>query len=537
MRSTVGGLWLGLMTLGLLVTSIASLAGPACAAELPSDVLEELERDPARLRKDFVLRRFKDVDPGAFAPLMRRLALDGELAWDLRARAVTMLDGAMESDVLEAFARTFQPSRVAADEWGDETFNILAQWLQREPSGARLIEPLLLPGERTGGLQPILAALAGRGVHDYLYFLHRRGYRFPVTAITALGDTDDQLTRQLLCWYVGDVRLVGMEQFLVDQIRSDRPNTYRTKVDRVVLAAFTAGIGEIIRQAVPKPPWLDDEATPKGLALLALGELLPAGSPIEDAALVDGLMAAASSNAAGTKRGQWQVAVDVLFFLRDRRVSLAPRAEAAAAEMVRQVLRRRGPLVPFVAAEELHRTAGVALPALTADETATIWQVAHSTLDAAFLGALGRAYPDDARRRSLVQHLLDLEDRATRDTLRVARCWGADIEGPGEWALAVAELGVVEAIDGVEAVLQTSWTDDAVRALVRYGAPGAPPLARFLRSDHGPRLERDLAVAAIRACAEHLPDEAWADLAGELATDRSLASAVDEVLRSQPLRQ
>jgi hypothetical protein len=160
------------------------------------------------------------------------------------------------------------------------------------------------------------------------------------------------------------------------------------------------------------------------------------------------------------------------------------------------------------------------------DERSRVWEIAAKTLNAAFLKAVVTRLPDPERRRALDGRLLDLGDRAARGTLRVVRCWGADIETPGDWATAVAALGLVAAVDDVEAVLDSAWTEQAVVALVTFGAPGAPALDRFLRSPTARRLDRDLLAHAIASCARHLPDGEWSTLLARLQSDPVLAAAI-----------
>jgi hypothetical protein len=159
---------------------------------------------------------------------------------------------------------------------------------------------------------------------------------------------------------------------------------------------------------------------------------------------------------------------------------------------------------------------------LGADEQARVWKVASKTLDAAFLKAVVDHLPDKQQREELEQRLLGLGDQAARGNLRVVRCWGADIETPGDWAAAVAALRLVEAIEDVEGVLDTSWPDEAVEALIRFGAPGAPALARFLYSPRSRRLDEDLRVRAIESCALHLPEDEWQSLLTHLESDTAL---------------
>ncbi len=176
---------------------------------------------------------------------------------------------------------------------------------------------------------------------------------------------------------------------------------------------------------------------------------------------------------------------------------------------MRQVLRKRGPLEPFVAVAKLNRTAGLPFPALGAEERTRVWQVASKTLDAAFLTAVVDHLPDKQQRELLEQRLLGLGDQAARGTLRVVRCWGADIETPGDWAAAVAKLRLVAAIDDVEGVLDSAWPEQAVEALIRFGAAGAPALGRFLVTSRARQIDDGLRVRAIQSCALHLPEDDW----------------------------
>ncbi len=506
----------------LLITDIAAGAG-----QTTETVVERIAGDPAVLRDQHLLRKLKKVEPEDYLPLMRRIAAEASLPWDVRTLALTLLDEQRDATVFAGFVRDFAPVEVAADEWGDEAFNLLAAWYPRTRGGDTVL-PLLIPDERRV-LRAVLQNLAGRGVHTYLRLLVEHGVRLEPADITALAETDDQHTRQLLCWYVGDRRLEGMQGFLVDQIGSPRASTYRSQADHLLLAVFTVGLTEVLRTSLPSPQWLDDDATPKGLALQSLGTLLPAGTPIAERELAASLLAVAQSNAAGKDRGQWQLSIDILRFLQARGEQLAERAEPTVAALIRQVLRRRGPLEPFVAAVALHRQTGVSLPQLSPEETAAIWEITTKTLNAPFLTAVVTVLPNAERRAELEQHLLGLRDKAVHDTLRVARCWGADIETPGDWALAVAELEISPAVEPVSALLDSSWWQQAVAALVRFGPQGTPALARFLQSDQAPSLEDQLQVAAIRSCAEHLPEPEWQALLEVLRSKHHLSDAIHEM--------
>ncbi len=491
---------------------------------LPDEsVLQKLADDPSTLRSTSMLRDLKTQDHASLAPLMRKITTDQSQAWDIRARAATYLSGPKNRTAVTDFSESFEPLTVARNPWGAETYQILAEWGSRSEFGQTAIGPLLIPTESPETVDRVLVALAGNGIHHYLSYLEDHDYIFRSSTVAALGETDDQLTRQFLCWWVGEHRPRAMAPFLLDQIGSPRSSSYRSQVDRVFLALFTAGIGELIRSAIPTPRWLQDDATPKGLALESLARYYPSGTLIDNSTVVDALVSATETNAAGKDRGQWQLAIDILLFLEQRKQPLAGRAEMAAGDMVRQVLGKRGPLEPFIAVAELNRRTDLSFPPLGADEQARVWKVASKTLDAAYLKAVVDHLPDDQQREQLERRLLGLGDQAARGTLRVVRCWGADIETPGDWAAAVAALRLVEAIDDVEGVLDTSWPDQAVEALIRFGAPGAPALGRFLLTSRSRQLDSDLRRRAIESCALYLPENDWQSLLALLESDPALA--------------
>ncbi len=267
----------------------------------------------------------KTTDYDSVRPLMQDIAAASSQPWDVRARALAYLSGEEDRVATSAFVRDFQPVTIAEDAEGADTFEVLAQWASHSPFGENIAGPLLLQPESPRLIDDILNGLAGGGIHHYLRYLDDHDYTFKNTTIAALGQTDDQLTRQFLCWWVGEHRPQGMAAFLLNQIESPRESSYRSQADRVFLALFTAGLAELIRSAVPTPRWLQDDATPKGLALESLARYYPAGATIPDQSAVKTLLGAASEDASGKDRGQWQLAVDILIIPRRTR-SAAGRA-------------------------------------------------------------------------------------------------------------------------------------------------------------------------------------------------------------------
>lgn len=496
----------------------------AAAAETPPPCALK----PDDLRNERVLRDLRIQGPGGCGPLVEAWASDHALSWTVRAAALTVLDARRQPAPWAVFARDFVPVEVARTADGAETFNLLASWLPAEGRERELVEPLLVPGEGASGVAAVLGALAGQPVHDYLRFLWSRGFAFPPDLVRRLAETDDQDTRRFLNWYVGQRPLAGMEGYLVDQVASARPNTFPGQGQRLFEAAATAGLSELIRAAERKPPWLGDDTTPRGLALRSLGARWPPGRPIPSREMAARLAGVAARDAAGADRGQWQPAADLVVFLLER--GEAPGAEVLRAldGLARQCLRRRGPLAPFSLAEETCRRFGVQFPRLGPDERASVWAITLTTLDARFLGAVSRALPDAARRKSLDEHLLAQGARAADGSLRVVRAWGAELEGPGEWCAAVAELGLLAAVPDVERVLATAWPGPAVAALIRFGPAGVPALGRFLVTPAAHQLKRPLCAEAIRACVAGLPAAEGEALLSALRADPVMAAAVRE---------
>ncbi len=521
----------GLILIFSLVLSPALALGENGSAQT---TVERLETDPGALRQMSRQHEFRGVDPTTYEPMMRRIALNTDLDWGLRARALTFLWSERHQDVYREFARQFDPVAVAATDRGAEAFNILSEWLGRPSASQQVIASLLLPEQHRPGVGPILDALAGRNIYEYLHFLYRHAYAFQPAEIEALAETDDQLCRQFLNWYVGHRHIEGMEDFLISQIASPRPSNYSSKLDRVLLTVLTAGIGELIRSAVPTPEWIDDEATPKGLALQSLGILVPVGSQGLNPALVDDLLAAAQTNSTGKKRGQWQLAIDILIFLDQHGVDLAGRADHVTNALVRQAIRKRGPLVPLIEVERLHRKSGIPFPLLTDEEQTTLWDVTFKTFDGDFLAAVSRAVPDQKRQADLREHLLGLSEEAIRGTLSTVRCWGADIERTDDWILAVAKLNITEAVKSIEKILEGwDWTDESIEALILFGPAGAPSLERYLRTPAADRLTTQKTIEVIRACRLNLSEADWTSLLLHLRTRQYLQEAADQVAREE----
>lgn len=246
--------------------------------------------------------------------------------------------------------------------------------------------------------------------------------------------------------------------------------------------------------------------------------------PVEVARIADG---------AATFNGDWQPAADLVVFLLERGEAPGAAVERALDGLACQCMRRRGPLLPFALSEETCRRFGLGSPRLTQAEQGSVWAITLTTLDARFLRAVSRALPDVTRRSLLADSLLARGARGARaadGSLRVVRCWGADLEGPGEWCGAVAELGLVAATPDVERVLATAWPGPAVEALVRFGPAGAATLSRFLVLPAARQVREGLRVDAIRACVEGLPEAEREALLSTLGTDPVMAAAAREAV-------
>jgi hypothetical protein len=457
------------------------------------------------LRSEASVRALRFRVPDGCTPRLEAWAGDRAQPWPVRAAALAALDADRQPAAFAAFSADFDPITVARSAGGAETFNILAAWFPPDSRARQAVEPLILSGPASPRVAEVLGILAGQPVHGYLGFLWSRGYALPAGLVRRLGATDDQDTRRFLNWYVGERPLTQMEDYLVEQVASTRPSTYPGQGRRLFEAAMTAGLSELLRAADRKPSWLGDETTPRGLALRSLGTFWPPARKIPDRETVSRLAGVAARDATGSDRGQWQLAADLLTFLLERGETPEPELERALGSLVRQCLRSRGPLQPFVLAEETCRRFRVPFPRLGPSEQEAVWAITLTTLDARFVGAVSRALPDAARRRRLEEHLLAQGARAADGSLRVVRCWGADLEGPGEWCGAVAELGFVAAIPDVERVLATAWPGPATSALIRFGQPGVPALRRFLLTPAARQLNKELRADAIRSCHAGLP--------------------------------
>jgi hypothetical protein len=457
------------------------------------------------LRSEAAVRNLRFRMPDECAPRLEAWVSDRAQPWPVRAAALAALDADRRPDAFAAFSGDFDPVAVARSAAGAETFNILAAWFPAGSRARQAVEPLILPGPSSPRVAEVLGILAGQPLHNYLCLLWSRGYPLPADLVRRLGATDDQDTRRFLNWYVGERPLAQMEDYLVEQVASTRPSTYPGQGRRLFEAAMSAGLSELLRAANRKPAWLGDETTPRGLALRSLGTFWPPARKIPGREMASRLAVVAARDATGSDRGQWQLAADLLTFLLERGETPGPELERALDSLARQCLRSRGPLQPFVLAEETSRRFGVPFPRLGPSEQEAVWAITLDTLDARFVGAVSRALPDAARRRRLEEHLLAQGARAADGSLRVVRCWGADLEGPGEWCGAVAELGLVAAIPDVERVLATAWPAPATSALIRFGQPGVPALHRFLLTPAARQLKKALREDAIRSCLAGLP--------------------------------
>jgi hypothetical protein len=432
---------------------------------------------------------------------MRELVSNTEEPWDIRVRALAFLDPDREVPAWDLFTTSFDATVVPRSEEGAAALAFLAEWARRVPPADSPLETILLPEGRPGR---VLQALAGRPAHEYLRLLHDRNLNIPVTEISGLAETDDQDTRRFLCWYVGERRIHRLIPFLVSQIAADRPNTYPSQARRMFEAVFTAFLSEVIRAAAAEPEWLAEKASPKGLALSSLEKMVPKGEARWNTELTTQLLAAAQRSAGSKETADWTLSGRILLFLYDRGVSLDGRAEKALEMLARQILRRRGPTEAFILADVVHTRTGLSLPEFTKEEHQQAWDWTLKTLEPTFLSAVMRALPDPELEQRFRSHLLALGPKAANGSLHMVRTWGADIEGPGDWALCVAAFGIEEALENVESVLQTSWRVDAIRALVKYGADGAPALERLLYSDEVLMIPSQELLPAVESCLEHL---------------------------------
>ncbi len=498
-RHRHGGLPLATMPAAALVLAFGAASAAAAEAPAPCNLTV------SDLRSEAAVRTLRFRMPDGCTPRLEAWAGDRAQPWPVRAAALAALDPDRQLAAFTAFSGDFDPIAVARSAGGAEAFNILAAWFPPDSRARQVLEPLILPAPTSPRVIEVLGVLAGQPVHGYLAFLWSRGFALPADLVRRLGATDDQDTRRFLNWYVGDRPLAQMEDYLVEQVASTRPSTYPGQGRRLFEAAMTAGLSELLRAAQRKPSWLGDETTPRGLALRSLGTFWPPARKIPDREMASRLAGVAARDATGSDRGQWQLAADLMTFLLERGETPGPELERALDSLARQCLRSRGPLQPFVLVEEDCRRFGVPFPRLGPSEQEAVWAITLKTLDARFIGAVSRALPDAVRRRRLEEQLLAQGARAADGSLRVVRRWGADLEGPGEWCGAVAELGLVAAIPDVERVLTTAWPAPATSALIRFGQPGVPALRRFLVTPAARQLKEQLRKDAIRSCLASLP--------------------------------
>ena len=490
----------------------------------------ESEADPKLLREHAFrahVRRFQQPA----VPLMRRLASDPKQPWDIQAEALGLLHQSSSPEAWDAFIEGFDALVVARGPEGAATFNALARNVPTWGREKKTLIGLIAPGAGSPGARPILAALAGRGISDYLHRLHRLDYRFDKLELRALARTEDEDTRRFLFWYVGTRRMEGMESFLVSGIVAPRPNSYRSHGGRLLEETMKGGVVGLLSLGRKDMAWKDADQTPKGWALWALGELTPRGRRLPPGLGVQ-LLTVARSLAPGEDRAEWGLASDIMIFLLEHDEPLQRRSEDVLASLVYQALRKNGPVEPFAAAERVSREAEIAFPRLDPGEKDRLWDTAMESLHGPFLAALARSVPNPAREKELKSELRALKDRAVKGSLRRSRCWGCEVEGPADWALAVASLGMTDLRDDVEKVLNLGWGEEnAVRALVAYGEAGAPALIEFLQSRHVNRLDEGPMILAIRHCLQHIAPEAREDFVAALLKEPYTDDATRRVLR------
>jgi hypothetical protein len=503
-------LWsLLLFTVWFVILSL----GVAQAKNKGPEELLQLEENPSRLRLSDVRKQLPRLERQSYIPLMRKFMLTASLPWDIRTQAYILLGRDRSKQDIKNFTSVFNPLEAAASAEGTETFNTLAKWYRETRPRPNAVVPLIFPGSEMSGVNAILKVLAGKNVHEYLWALYLNGYRFQPVSIEALAETDDQLTRKFLNWYVGAVHLDSMQGYLVDQLQSSRPNKYPSQTGRYVVAFLTLFISEVMSAMDENPPWLGWNTTPKSLALQSLAVFNPPGKKIKNRQLAENLMKEAKYNASGKDRGQWQLTIDIMCFFQKRHELYPGHGDAVLDSMVRQALTKCGPLKPFVAAEEIHQLSGIPFPLLQPEDKEKIWKITRKTFDAKFLASVVRALPNEKSEDELTRYLLSLQNKAVKGSLRESRCWSAPVEDKDDWALAVGELGLIEAIPSLEKMLYGSTSEGMVTALGRMKEYGAPVLDNFMRSDNAQRLKKSARIEAIQACKDYLPKADWHSLA------------------------
>jgi len=523
-------------TAGILVICIWIFMMDAVGSDkpVPEELLERCRKNPTILRRTPVYRDFDKYSPESYTPLMQAIVADNTQPLDVRARALLLVPFEKSPGLYETFAREFKPEEAAGAEDGAKAVNFLAKKIYGRRQTAGFVRHLILPGENLSGVGVILKALAGRPCHDYLHMLYGQGYSFSSHQLRLLSMTSDQATRRFIYWYIGDKNIAVMERFLSSEIASSRPSTYGGRGLRLLLMAFTGGMSELMRAALPPPDWLDEEKTPKDLALASLGQLIPLETSISHPEITENLLKAAVSSAESDEVEDYRLAANILLFLYARKADLRqPAARKALASLARLIPQEDARNETFALAQQVHGETGIPLPNFSKDEIASIWNRAFKTLNWRFLGAVVRAFPDPEREKALAQHLLDLGEKAQSGRLRFPsknETWLC-IHDSGDWSLCAAELHIEKAVPLMEKILDSYCREDAASALMRFGPAGLPVLTRFLMTKNVGLLKKDVRKEAVRICVQNLAPDAVPDFMLKLLGNPGIRVVARDVLQ------
>jgi hypothetical protein len=501
-------------------------------APVPEELLARCRRDPTVLRKDGTYRDFRKYDMSPGYETFRNIAADSALPPDIRARALLLLPYETATEQYLKFGREFSAVTAARTVEGAAAINFLSREVFGENRVAALARELILPGPDMKGVGTILQSLSGQACHDYLHMLYAREYPFQPEQIRLLAATPDEATRRFLYWYVSKAEMAGMERFLAREIASAKPSTYGGRWMRLVLMAFTAGVSELMRAALPPPDWLDDDKTTREVALESLARLVPAGTQVQEGVLKP-LLDTARESAASDEEEDYRLAAAVLMFLHDRAAPLEPGGRVALAALARLVPDEDARNETFVLAVKVHQRTGLPLPTYSQEEVDLFWDRAQKTLNHEYLAAVVAVWPDSRRRAQLTEHLLEQGAKAARGNLRFPaknETWLC-VHDAGDWSRCVAALKVEQALPLLAGVLQTSWADDAARALMTFGPAGLPPLKEFMVTSRAGELMGDERRDCIRFCIGQLTAREGADFARALLDNPPTRRLVREVLQ------
>jgi|GEM_PF-2064099 len=529
-RVAVAERWLILAV--LMVVAGSGIQVRAERPPIPEEMLERCRQNPAVLRNDGTYRDLGKYDPAAGAMVFDAIFADDAQPWDVRVRALLLLPVEAAPEHYQRLGRDFSARQAARTGDGAAAVNFMARQVFGQDRRAEMMRSLLLPGPAMQGVAEILTSLSGQACHDYLHMLHAHDYPFSPSEIRRLAVTSDEATRRFVYWYAGRAGMSDLAGFLAGEIASAKPSTYGGRWMRLVLMAFTAGVSELMRAALPPPEWLDEDKTTKEVALGSLSRVVPVGAPME-AAVVQTLLDAALESAASDEEEDYRLAAALLLFLHERSVALAPGGKDALAALGRLVPDQDARNETFVLAVKVHRLTGLPLPPYRLEEIAGFWDRALRTLNAGYLAAVVSVWPDSPRRNELAAQLLQLGDEAARGNLRFPaknETWLC-VHDAGDWSRCVAGLKLEAALPALAGVLQTSWADDAAEALMAFGPAGQPPLREFIVTARAGELMGDERRECLRFCFDGLSAMEGAALARALLDNPPTRQLVRKVLQ------